>query len=252
MRGGYDSWAMKFTVSARNKPPAVPIQRYIKDNYLGVAAEQIESFFGFTEPSTLYGGRIFFRPELSAYDIRSLYKMNINLRLPLTNHIVTREEYIENQPFLDKYHRPGNAAIVTNDNLAKWLRTDFPDYRIEASVIKNIDSLNKLDAAFEIYDIVIPPMKSNEDESFLTSIQDKSRITLFANAGCALTCPSKMCYPSISKANKTGDVSLFACSKDLKYRDQIGMVDFDLEHLQSLGFDSFKLLRARPGNMTGF
>lgn len=243
---------MKFTVSARSKPSAVPIQKYVKHNYAGVPAEQIESFFGFVEASPLYGGRIFSTPELSAYDIRSMYKMGINLRLPLTNHTVSKEEYEQNQWLLEKHHRPGNAAIVTNDKLAKWIKADFPDYRVEASVIKNINTLKKLDKALEVYDIVIPPMASNEDETFLNGIEDKSRITLFANAGCALTCPSKMCYPSISKVNKTGDRDLFTCSQGLKQREQLGMIDFDLDHLQSLGFDSFKLLRARPGKMTGY
>jgi hypothetical protein len=31
-----------------------------------------------------------------------------------------------------------------------------------------------------------------------------------------------------------------------------GMLDFDLEYLQDLGFHRFKLLRSRPGRMTGF
>ena len=33
--------------------------------------------------------------------------------------------------------------------------------------------------------------------------------------------------------------------------DLRGMVDFDLMRLQDLGFSRFKLLRARPGGMTG-
>lgn len=32
----------------------------------------------------------------------------------------------------------------------------------------------------------------------------------------------------------------------------IGMHDFDLEYLRSLGFERFKLLRPRKGNQTGF
>ena len=77
---------------------------------------------------------------------------------------------------------------------------------------------------------------------------------LFANAGCALTCPSKICYPSISKANKVGDHNLFRCSQSLKYRELLGMVDFDLDYLQSLGFSRFKLLRSRSdqADSTGF
>ena len=243
---------MQFTISARGKASAIPIQRFIKENYKHIPLQQIDSFFGFTEMSTLYGGRIFAATELSRYDVRSLYRMKINVRLPLTNHYVTKEEYKENQPFLEKYHRPGNSLIITNDKLAKWVRSDFPDYRLEASVIKNINTLKKVDDAFVIYDTVILPMTSNDDEKLLKAIDNKKNITLFANAGCAYTCPSKICYPSVSKVNKEGDKSLFQCSQKMKERNTIGMFDFDLDYLQSLGFERFKLLRPRTGDMTGY
>ena len=243
---------MQFTISARGKPSAEPIQRFIKNNYAHIPLEQINSFFGFTEASTLYGGRIFSGTELSRYDVRSLYRMNINVRLPLTNHYATPEEYEENQLFFEKYHRPGNSLIITNDELAGWIRSDFPKYRLEASVIKNINTLKKINDAFEIYDTVILPMASNDDEKLLNAIDNKKNITLFANAGCAYTCPAKICYPSISKAIKENDSSLFQCSQKLKERNTIGMYDFDLDHLQSLGFERFKILRPRDGDMTGF
>jgi hypothetical protein len=243
---------MQFTISARGKRASQPIQQFIKQNFAEVPLDTIDSFFGFTTPSSLYGGRIWNYTEISEYDIRSMYRMGINLRLPLSNHHASRQEYEENLPFLEKYHRSGNSVIVTHDGLAKWIRADFPDYRIEASVIKNINSLEKIDKAARLYDTVILPMHCNEDEEFLQSIEDKSIITLFANAGCALTCPSKICYPSISKANKANDPELFQCSQKLKYRELLGMVDFDLERLQAMGFQRFKLLRSRKGNMTGF
>lgn len=242
---------MQFTISARGKSAAVPIQLFIKQNFSQVPVEQIDSFFGFTTHTSLYGGRLWGSTEISEYDIRSMYRMGINLRLPLTNHQVSREEYEENLPFFEKYDRPGNSIIITNDDLARWIRSDFPNYRLEASVIKNIKSEEKIDEAAELYDTVILPMSCNNDEKFLLSIDNKEIITLFANAGCALTCPSKICYPSISKANKTGDHDLFRCSQDLKYRELLGMLDFDLDYLQSLGYFRFKLLRSRPGEMTG-
>ena len=243
---------MQFTISARGKASAVPIQQFIKANYDHIPLEQIDSFFGFTEASTLYGGRFFSATELSRYDVRSLYGMNINVRLPLTNHFATPKEYEQNQSFLEKYHRPGNSLIITNDDLAGWVRSDFPQYRLEASVIKNIKTLEKVDAAFRIYDTVILPMESNDDETLLKAIDNKKNITLFANAGCAYTCPSKICYPSISKANKEADGSLFRCSQKMKERNTIGMLDFNLAYLQSLGFERFKLLRPRAGDMTGY
>jgi hypothetical protein len=243
---------MQFTISARGKPAARPIQQLIKANFSDIPVHQIESFFGFTEPCSLYGGRVFVGTELSRYDLRSLYKMGINLRLPLTNHYVTAEEYTECLPFLEKHYRPGNSVIITNDDLARWIRADFPDYRVEASVIKNINTARKVEQAYAIYDTVILPMESNEDEELLLSIPQKERVMLFANAGCAMTCPSRICYTSVSRINKGGDKNLWQCSQPLKSRDILGMQDFDLDYLQSLGFNRFKLLRSRPGNMTGF
>jgi len=38
----------------------------------------------------------------------------------------------------------------------------------------------------------------------------------------------------------------------MKERNTIGMLDFDLARLQSLGFERFKLLRPRKGDMTGY
>ena len=210
---------MQFTISARAKPAAQPIQQLIKQHFSDIPVAQIESFFGFTEACTLYGGRVFRNTELRRYDLRSMYKLGINLRLPLSNHFATAEEYEECLPFLEKHHRPGNSVIITNDHLAAWIRTDFPDYRVEASVIKNIKNLRKVEQAFKLYDTVILPMECNEDEQLLLSMPEKERITLFANAGCAMTCPSKICYMGLSKINKGGDRSQAQCSQGLKERD---------------------------------
>lgn len=242
---------MRFTISARSKPNEVPILAYLAKNFPTVPVAEIDSVFGFVERTTLYGGRAFVKPELTPYDVGEMYFAGIGVRLPLTNHYVTEEEYAASTPMLERFHRDGNAAIVTNDDLAKWLRRDFPKYRIEASVIKNINSYRRVESAFDLYDTIVIPMELNEDEAFLTGLPHKERITLFANAGCALTCPSKICYVSLSKINKTGSGE-FMCSQSLKDREMMGMIDFDLDRLRELGFNRFKLLRSRPGGMTGY
>ncbi len=114
------------------------------------------------------------------------------------------------------------------------------------------NTIKKLDKALEIYDEVVLPMTANEDFPFLESIGPKHQITLFANAGCAFTCPSKTCYVSVSKFNKGDRDQLVGCSQSSKDREQLGMIDFDLQPLVELGFRSFKLLRPAPGMMTGF
>jgi len=245
-----------YTISARSKQPNVPIFSFLRKNYGFVPLAEIESIFGFVEQSTLYGGRSFRMPELSERDVRQLNNAGIGLRLPMSNHYVTREEYDANRDLLQKYHREMNSVITTNDDLAKWIRQDFPLYSLDASVIKNIHTYEQIDKALEFYDGVVLPMYSNEDFDFLEKIKVKDKIILFANAGCALTCPSKICYPFFSKANKF-DKELMknigpSCSQTLKHREQLGMVDFDLNPLMEMDFFRFKLLRARPGDMTGF
>ena len=240
-----------YTVSARGKPPGVPVFAYLRKNYGNVPLREIDSLFGFVERSMLYGGRVFLRRELSERDVFQLNNAGIGVRLPMTNHYVKREEYLENKRLLKKYHQPGNSVICTNDELAQWIRDDFPDYRLDASVIKNLKSREKIEEAWELYDSVVLPMSVNEDLEFLEQLEDKDKITLFANAGCALTCPSKICYVATSKQNKGEDPGP-VCSQDLKPRDLHGMVDFPLEPYIKLGFHRFKLLRARPGSVTGF
>ena len=240
-----------YTISARSKAPDAPVFAYLRNNYGNVPLREIDSVFGFVEPSTLYGGRAFTRRELSERDVFQLNNAGIGVRLPMSNHFVERHEYESNTRLLDKYYRPGNSIIITNDDLAKWIKEDFPDYRIDASVIKNLKTHRKINEALELYDSVVLPMRLNEDFDFLEKIETKDRITLFANAGCALTCPAKLCYLSISKVNK-GKGGEFQCSQMIKERQLEGMVDFPLQPYIDLGFHRFKLLRARPGRMTGF
>jgi hypothetical protein len=243
--------AATYTVSARNKKPNMPVFAFLRKNYGNVPLHEIDSLFGFVEKSTLYGGRGFLRRELSDRDVQQLNNAGIGIRLPMSNHYVDLAEYKLNKWLLDKYHRPGNSIICTNDDLARWIRADYPDYHLDASVIKNIKTMRKIDEALELYDTVVLPMPVNEDLEFLERIENKDKITLFANAGCALTCPSRICYVSISKSNKSGKDE-FQCSQNLKKREMHGMVDFPLEPYLELGFHRFKLLRARPGSITGF
>jgi hypothetical protein len=100
-----------------------------------------------------------------------------------------------------------------------------------------------------LYDTVVLPMSLNQETELLRSLERKERITLFANAGCALTCPSRTCYASISKSNKYQGPPDLLCSQNLKERTRLGMIDFDLDALAALGFSRFKVLRSRkPGH----
>jgi len=240
-----------YTISGRGKTTLEPALDFIHRCFRSVPINQIESIFGFTEHSTLYGGRFFQKSQLTEEDVSRLNERGIGVRLALTNHFATRQEYQDNQELLKRYHHPLNSVICTNDDLALWIKNDFTEYDVEASVIKNITSPERLEEALKLYDTVVLPMASNDDDEFLDQIQQKSRIRLFGNAGCAYTCPARICYKSFSKFNKSGKGEL-KCSQDAKSRPMKGMIDFDLERLREKGFHKFKLLQARVGDGTGY
>ncbi len=240
-----------YTVSARGKDAEMPVFAFLRSQFGHLPLSGIDSLFGFAERSTLYGGRPFRFRELSDRDVAQLNNAGIGVRLPLTNHHASPGEYEASRRLLVKYHRRGNSVIVTDDDLARWIRRDFPLYRVDASVIKNIHRHADIERALEIYDEVVLPMNLTQDFEFLGKIRNKDRIILFANAGCALTCPARICYAAFSRLNK-GQEAEVRCSQGLKPREILGMVDFDLAPLMDMGFTQFKLLRARESGMTGF
>jgi hypothetical protein len=241
---------LKFTVSGRAKTNDVPVLEFLTRAYNGMPFDMIDSVFGFVEPSTLYGGRIYDGAELTPADIAAMYSVGIGLRIPFTNHYATPEEYEATAPILERHHRPGNAVIVTNDALARWIRRDFPHYRIEASVIKELKTPDKIAAALDLYDTAVLPMEFSENHPFLADLPNKERLTLFANGGCALTCPSRICYNSISKFNKTFTGELL-CSQTMKWRQTRGVIQFDLKPLLELGFSRFKALTPSRAGASG-
>ncbi|MFH0757863.1 MAG: hypothetical protein V2B15_11290 [Bacteroidota bacterium] len=256
-----------FTISARGKKEHLPIGEFLETHFSTIPLRQVDSVFGFLEPSTLYSGRPFLARQLSEADTAWMYENSIGVRIPCTNHLVSGEEYRQHIPFFEKYERKGNSVICTDDKLARWIRRDFPGYQIEASILKETDTHEKIDRALDLYDTVILPMNLNQKTGFLASIAQKERITLFGNAGCALTCPDRICYWKISETNKKlaayqplrryltfmlqlGITSDW-CSNRLHPRKLKGMVDFDLDHLYGLGFKRFKMLRERRQLQTG-
>lgn len=224
-----------YSVSVRNKTADQSIIKFIERSF-PIGIDQIDSVFGFAEECTLYGGRVFTTPQLSDGDIKTLNDLGIGFRIPLTNHFDT---FDKSREFLDRYDNGINSVIVTNDEVAKKIRANY-GYRIEASVIKELRTLDDINAALNLYDSVVPPMDLNDDLELLESLP-KEKIRLFVNSWCAYTCPSKICYRSFSKIN-AGKGGEQLCSMGLKDRPFIGMHQFNVAQLKEMGFTKFKML----------
>jgi hypothetical protein len=194
----------------------------------------------------MYGGRVHNGPELSDKDLTWMYDNGIGYRIPISSLVVDEQMYKEEKPFLEKHHRAGNSVIVVKDSLAKWIKNDFPLYSVECSVIKEVDTKEKLLKTLEIYDTVVPlPEGFNSNKELLMSLpQDiKDRIRLFLTVGCAYNCPSRVCYGSVSRINR-GDDTEFQCSqKNNKYVFDKELTLFNMEQYINLGIKKFKVLR---------
>ena len=206
-------------------------------------------------PSPLWGGRIQNgRSDLCRIDVYWLYDNNIGIKLTISATDFTDDQYKSSSMLLKTFNRKGNTVIVSNKDLAKRIKNDYPNYNIEASSIMNINSLKKLD--FNIYDSIVPPISSNDNIDFLKSIptEYRKRITLFANVDCSYTCPAKICYKTMQKVNLTNDDSHFKCSHlDHKlprtfYNDDKDWLNFyfDIDTLYSIGYKKYKILTSDP------
>jgi collagenase-like PrtC family protease len=201
----------------------------------------ITSVFGFVEFTPLYGGRLFKNVEITSDDMAFLSDNNINLRLPLTNMFVDEEMYEDNRWFLDKFYGSNTSILCSSDFLARRIREDYPDYKLEASAVMDIHPKDVAEY-LKLYDTVVLPPSMSDKYELLEKIQDKHRVTVFGRGGCAYNCPSKICYPSISKAHKNPNTNRSVkCSKNSIPREELPpFLEFDLEKLSDIGFSNFK------------
>jgi len=76
------------------------------------------------------------------------------------NHHVEPAEYESNAPLPSRNTTATapNAAIVTNAISRRWIRLDFPSTGIEASVVKNLKTYDRIAAALDLHDTAVLPM----------------------------------------------------------------------------------------------
>ncbi len=235
--------SLSFSVSAREIRSGDDIKRYLALYYIYLDQSSITSLYGSTTiPSELYGGRIYSPDKsLSQEQIIAIYNSGRGLSLTLTNHIFSKNTYIKNLPFLERYNRKGNTIICVNDNLARSIKRDFPLYSLRASVIKSIKSVESAKRALELYDDIVIPMDMNDDDDFLISLPCKHRIVLFGNALCAYTCRARVCYKSISAFN-SGEETARLCSKKSLKNTSAERYFFNVKKLSAMGFKNFKMV----------
>lgn len=232
-----------FDVSSRFVIPDANILNYLKIYFMYLNQWQIETVYGnVVYPSKLYGGRPYnLEHSMTDRHVDQLYEANIGVSLTLTNHFFDSRTYDDNRVFLERFHRQGNTIVCTNDELAKRIRSDFPQYKLKASLIKHLNTRKKVEKALEVYDYVVIPMDKNDDAEFLEVLPEKDRIYLFGNAACAYNCPSRSCYVGISQIN-SHQAETSNCSIPVKARTDHGFIFFDVGAFRDMGYHRFKMV----------
>ena len=232
-----------FDVSSRFVIPDVNILNYLKIYFMYLNQNQIGTVYGnVVYPSKLYGGRPYnLEHSMTDRHVRQLYDANIGVSLTLTNHFFESQIYDDNSDFLERFHRQGNTIVCTNDELAKRIRSDFPQYKLKASLIKHLNIRKKVEKALEVYDYIVIPMDKNDDAEFLEVLPEKGRIYLFGNATCAYNCPSRSCYVGFSQLN-SHQVQTSRCSILAKDRTDHGFIFFDVGAFRDMGYHRFKMV----------
>ncbi len=216
--------------------------------------DDVDYAFGTTEENIpLWGGRTRSGINLTRMDIYWLYDKGIGYKATMSSKSMSDADYKNSKEMLKRYHRKGNAIIISMEKLAKRIKNDFPKYKIEVSAVMDITTkkhLNKV-IATGLYDTIVLPMCANDDTKFLESIKNKDQIRLFINAECSYTCPKKVCYGTIGQINKeTREPDKMMCSHyDLKmprtfYDDSIDWNNFyfDKDKFDKMGFSNYKLV----------
>lgn len=235
----------KFSVSGRKVSPHLDIGAYLKLYYTYVDPARIDSVFGFVLfPSPLYGGRPYdARRALTNIHLAQMRELGVNLSLNLTNHYADDALYESSLKFLERHHAEGNSITCTSKWLAKKIKQDFPDYLVRASIIKKLNTREKIEAALEVFDQVVLPMEKNDDDELLEALPCKDRIMLFANATCGYACPDRTCWLGVSQHNQ-GRKETADCNKSQAERQAFGQAFFDVGKFHRMGYRNFKLVPA--------
>lgn len=237
----------KFTVSSRNILPSLNFYRKLKQQFemlnLGDFNDVISVFGSVKEYTPLYGGRLYDPEHCVSYKlIEKLLKKNIHFAIALSNHYFSDDSYKKTIPILEKLEMKGNSVIITNDELLKRVRQDFPLFTIQASVIKCLRSAEEINKTLDKYDYVTLLPKLNDNVELLQSLKEKERIILFASAGCTYYCEPDNCFQTVSEM-------IIQNSKDkgawCNYRyDPVfkKRTVFNLEEERFRGFNLFKVV----------
>lgn len=162
---------------------------------------KIGAVFGAFQYNIWDGGRVFNSYQQASKEniefLKNIYneKFNIPMRFIFTNSLITEEDCKDhfNNMVLEICHNELNEVVVVSPILQKYIKTNYPKYKIISSTTK---CLTNIDQAYsEIlnkeYFMTCLDYNLNKNWDFLNSIpkEDRNKVEILINAICPPGCP---------------------------------------------------------------
>lgn len=159
---------------------------------------KIASFFGEFPTSKWNGGRFSNGDQCDARFIKEVIK-NINakgipVRYTYTNPLLTQQDLDDEYcNFCMKAADNGmNEVLVVSPILEKYIRQNYPGYKINSSTCKEIRDIVGLNQELEKdYSLVVLDYNMNNQFQILEQIKHKEKCEILVNACCVPDCPRR-------------------------------------------------------------
>jgi len=168
---------------------------------------RIASFFGEFPTSLWNGGRPSNYDQCDGDFVRNVIKSvnakGIPIRYTYTNMLLNQEDLKD--PYCNFCMRAAdngmNEVIVFSPVLEKYIRENYPGYKIISSTCKEIRDIGRVNEELKKdYHLVVLDYNFNNRFEILETIGDKSRCEILVNAVCTPDCPRRgKHYENIAK-----------------------------------------------------
>lgn len=202
------------------------------------------------------GGRINRDIQYTDGLINYYYGKNVSIALTMSNHKINLDDTMGNH-LLEKFHKEGNAIILVNEELRKYIRTNFPKYDLIYSItgmgLLNIP-LKDSDIAFykqleQDYDWIVPRFEHIFDPR--SNELDKTKWEVMVNDTCVYKCKHFDAHFKAIADENTADrpyskevEECWLPKFDPNIESKYNCMDIDAEYIQKLkdaGVRSFKI-----------
>ncbi len=199
----------------------------------------IKAIFGCFPGAIWNGGSIFnTAPTTYASELKDFYyfykDLNIPIQITFTNPLITEKQCWDTycNTILEYFEDSDNAILVSNEILEKYIKNNYPKYKIDRSIVNTGMELDWINLLKTKYNRVVMPRRHNKDFNYLKNIpkEYRNRIELLVNEDCPSDCPRINTHYNafaLTTLFKNPDNLGIPCTNELKKDNFFGVVEKD-------------------------